>query len=323
MKQTSVHFEPVKSGSEEHNKRLKPLDYVHHELTPNNEYWESDTQSARLSAIKAIVKEKTGRSLQAKATPIREAVVVISADTTMNDLKRLSKAYKDQWGLDVFQISIHRDEGFEKSKDSTKLNLHAHLVVDWTNHQTGKSIKLNRQDMSEIQTITAEILGMQRGISSDRKHLSAIQYKAKAEEERLQTLKDEVKAMNVSKAAKERFLAVLGQSSKDKEIRALRASNEALRASNEALQAESIKVKKTAVQQIAEAKEKGAQGVLNSLNEEFKLIPKSSRLMVNLATISSAIRNIVDKLRIDERILQKFNAKSTSRDNNQQIKRGR
>ena len=28
MAQASIHFEPVKGGSEEHNKRLKFLDYV-------------------------------------------------------------------------------------------------------------------------------------------------------------------------------------------------------------------------------------------------------------------------------------------------------
>ena len=38
--------------------------------------------------------------------------------------------------------------------------------------------------MAEMQTITAEVLQMERGVSSERKHLSAMQYKAKAEEAR-------------------------------------------------------------------------------------------------------------------------------------------
>ena len=40
MAQTSIHFQAVKGGSEEHNKRTKKLDYVHHELSSQNDYWQ-------------------------------------------------------------------------------------------------------------------------------------------------------------------------------------------------------------------------------------------------------------------------------------------
>ena len=89
--------------------------------------------------------------MQAKATPIREAVVVIEDTTTMDDLKKLAKRFNDRFGIDVFQIAIHKDEGYKKSKDGIKLNLHAHLVADWTDHESGKSLKLNRNDMAEMQ----------------------------------------------------------------------------------------------------------------------------------------------------------------------------
>lgn len=184
MAQTSIHFQPVKGGSEEHNKRLKQLDYVRSELSNNNDYWQSDTQSARLAFIADNAKAKTGRKMQAKATPIREAVVVIDDNTTMADLHNLAKRLRDRFGLDVFQIAIHRDEGHVKSKDKIKLNLHAHLVADWTDHETGKSLKLSRQDMSDMQTICAEVLHMERGRTSDKMHLSAIQYKIAAETKR-------------------------------------------------------------------------------------------------------------------------------------------
>ena len=184
MAQTSIHFQAVKGGSEEHNKRTKKLDYVHHERSSKNEYWESDTQEARLAFVTANAKAKTGRKMQAKATPIREAVVVIEDTTTMDDLKKLAKRFNDRFGIDVFQIAIHKDEGYRKGKDGLKLNLHAHMVADWTNHQSGKSLKLNRNDMAEMQTICAEVLGMERGKSSEKQHLSAIQFKIAAEEQR-------------------------------------------------------------------------------------------------------------------------------------------
>lgn len=184
MAQTSIHFQAVKGGSEEHNKRTKKLDYVHHELSSKNDYWQSDTQEARLAFVTQNAKAKTGRKMQAKATPLREAVVVIEDTTTMDDLKELAKRFNDRFGIDVFQIAIHRDEGYKKSKDGLKLNLHAHMVADWTDHTSGKSLKLNRNDMAEMQTITAEVLGMERGKSSEKQHLSAIQFKIAAEEQR-------------------------------------------------------------------------------------------------------------------------------------------
>lgn len=181
MAQASIHFEPVKEGSEEHNKRQKFLDYVHPERTHLNEYWESDTQKHRLDVITQnfLDHHPKRKKLHAKATPIREAVVNIEEGTTMSDLKELARRLKERFGIEIFQIAIHRDEGYKKSADRIKLNLHAHLVADWTDHSKGESLKLNRQDMAVMQTINAECLEMERGASSDKKHLTAMQYKEK------------------------------------------------------------------------------------------------------------------------------------------------
>lgn len=240
--QTSIHVQPVKGGSEQHNKREKELDYIRPELSHLNEYWEKDTQTARLENIKSRYFKSTGQKMQSKATPIREAVVVIKSETTMEDLKKLSDAYRQRFGIDTFQIAIHKDEGYPKGE--WKPNLHAHLVFDWTNQETGKSLKLNRQDMVEMQTITAEVLQMDRGVSSDKQHLTAQQYKSFAEEAKLKQLeeekarkekqmKDELERFKVTKARKEAAIetaktlsegvkGIFGQSSKDKEIKALR-----------------------------------------------------------------------------------------------------
>ena len=191
MAQTSIHFQPVKPGSEVHNKREKELEYVHKERSSMNEYWQKDSQAARLADIAETVKAKTGRKMQAKATPIREAVVVIEDTTTMDDLQNLAQRLQQRFGIDVFQIAIHKDEGYKNSKQQLKLNLHAHLVADWIDHQSGKSWKLDRNDMAEMQTICAEVLGMERGKSSDKQHLSALQYKTKAEEKRAAVMKEE------------------------------------------------------------------------------------------------------------------------------------
>ena len=240
--QTSIHVQPVKGGSEEHNKREKELDYIRPELSHLNEYWEKDTQTDRLENIKSRYLKSTGQKMQSKATPIREAVVVIKSETTMEDLKRLSDAYRQRFGIDTFQIAIHKDEGYPKGE--WKPNLHAHLVFDWTDQETGKSLKLKRQDMVEMQTITAEVLQMDRGVSSDKQHLTAQQYKSFAEEAKLRRLeeerarkekqmKEELERFKVAKAHKEAAIetaktlsegvkGLFGQSSKDKTIKALR-----------------------------------------------------------------------------------------------------
>ena len=192
MSKTSIHIEPCKIGSsEQHNQRLKHLDYVRPDLSHQNERWVGVADlPAHLDNLKTLVKDKTGRSMQAKATPIREGVIVIKQDTTIAQLRGLADAIEQRWGIKTLQIYTHKDEGHTDSDGSWKPNLHAHIVFDWVNHDTGKSIKLSKQDMAEMQTMVAGCLEMVRGESSDITHLGAIQYKTQAEEQRLRTLKE-------------------------------------------------------------------------------------------------------------------------------------
>lgn len=170
---------------------MKHLDYVRPELSRLNESWVGVADlPAHLNDLKTLIKNKTGRAMQAKATPIREGVIVIKQDTTITQLKGLADAIEQRWGIKTLQIYTHKDEGHTDSEGSWKPNLHAHIVFDWIDHTTGKSIKLSRQDMAEMQTMVADSLEMVRGESSDLKHLGAIQYKTQAEAQRLQTLKD-------------------------------------------------------------------------------------------------------------------------------------
>lgn len=192
MSKTSIHIEPCNIGSsEQHNQRLKHLDYVRPDLSPQNESWVGVADlSAHLEQLRILVKEKTGRAMQKKATPIREGVIVIRQDTTIEQLKGLADAIEQRWGIKTLQIYTHKDEGHTDSEGAWKPNIHAHIVFDWVNHDTGKSIKLSKQDMAEMQTMVADCLEMVRGESSDIKHLGAIQYKTQAEEQRLRTLKE-------------------------------------------------------------------------------------------------------------------------------------
>ena len=208
----SDHVKPCNiEQSERHNRRaadyiasLNPrILYVRTDLSPNNEsYVAPDMKGISLQqhydAIKAMVKQKTGRAMQEKkvmvtgkngkqkerngSSPIRESVVNIKPDTTMDDLlKYTDKIYK-RWGIRAIQIHIHKDEGHYENPDDPstwKPNLHAHIIWDWMNHETGKSYKLGKKDMEELQDMVAETLEMERGKSkaeTGREHLEHNDY---------------------------------------------------------------------------------------------------------------------------------------------------
>jgi DNA repair exonuclease SbcCD ATPase subunit len=193
MAKTSAHVKPITNGSEAHNRREKELYYIDETLSHLNEKWEVDSVKNRLESIRSNYTKTTGQRMQDKATPIRECVVVIDKSTTMNDLKVFSESLQERFGIKTFQIHTHLDEGHRKAKE-WKPNLHAHLVFDWTDSQ-GKTLKLKRQDMAEMQTILSKSLKMERGESSEVKHLNAIQYKVKKQAEQIETLQQEIKTL--------------------------------------------------------------------------------------------------------------------------------
>ncbi len=233
MAKTSDNIRPCNIGqSEAHNRRTpqylahinKDNIYLRTDLMDGNESW----ISPRIEGIPLreyykylgeMVKTKTGRAMQTKdrtrlnkktgknvvvrgSTPIKEGVVVCKADTTMDQLQRYGESCRERWGITPLQIFIHRDEGhYEIPGDKTtwKPNYHAHIVWDWMNHDTGKSCKLTPQDMSEMQTILAETLGMERGTSKEltgREHLERTDYiiaKQKQEAEKTRMAKEQAK----------------------------------------------------------------------------------------------------------------------------------
>ena len=209
-KKTCIHFDPVKPGCEIHNWRLKELDYVIKDLTPNNEHWiDPRYEGKSLADIRKEIAERyqatVGQKMQAKAAPIREAPIVIKPETTMADLQLLAKQLEKEFGIKCIQIHIHRDEGFNKTNpDPSNLNLHAHFVADWT-HDNGTSLRLGRQDTSKMLTIGAECLKMERGSSSNVKHLNAIQYKEKKALENIASLRKLVYKSFLSQNAKKAF----------------------------------------------------------------------------------------------------------------------
>ncbi|GJQ04872.1 hypothetical protein [Capnocytophaga canimorsus] len=196
MAKASIHFEACNViKSELHNLREQILDYIFPELSKNNEslcYVKNLAQ--REQECKKLYEEKVGQKMQAKTVPIREGVVVIDEKTTMADLELLANEIRYLLGWQPLQIHIHRDEGYVLSGDNkggaevAKLNLHAHIVFDCQDKNTGKMCRNTKQQMSQVQDLCADILKMERGKKSDRKHLKSLEYKIAKKENQVKQL---------------------------------------------------------------------------------------------------------------------------------------
>ena len=206
---SSIHIKPCNiASSEAHNRRtpeyLRNIGeskiYIVPELSAENEQWINpafghDDLRIHYDNIKRMVKEKTGRAMQEKererkgrngkiikvagCSPIREGVLLIKPDTTMDDVLCFGEECQKRWGITPLQIFLHKDEGhwlsgepdaedresFRMGDRWFKPNYHAHIVFDWMSHETGKSRKLNDEDMTQMQTLLSDILSMQRGQS--------------------------------------------------------------------------------------------------------------------------------------------------------------
>ncbi len=193
---TSINFKAAKSDSEIHNFRKKSFDYIRKDLTHKNEYWMEQKIADRLLKIESYCKEKSGRKLQKNAMPIREAVVVIKENTTMQDLHNLSKRLEEELKIRIFQIAIHKDEGhYDKDTKEWKPNYHAHLVADWQDLDTGKTLKHQSFHYSKMQDLAAECLEMERGVSGSLARLEAVEFKIKKREEDLKILEERYRQM--------------------------------------------------------------------------------------------------------------------------------
>ena len=202
--------------------------YVVPELSTNNEQWiNPDFGTPELRThydnIKQMVKNKTGRAMQEKererkgkngkiikvagCSPIREGVLLIRPDTTLADVRKFGEECQRRWGITPLQIFLHKDEGHwlngqpeAEDRESFKVgnrwfkpNYHAHIVFDWMNHETGKSRKLNDEDMAAMQTLASNILLMERGQAkavTGKEHLERNDFIIKKQKAELQRIEE-------------------------------------------------------------------------------------------------------------------------------------
>ena len=229
-KKTSKHFKPASINADRHNKREKDLSHVRHDLQPEDQskwIWEAPNKKSifamraqaerEYKAVEVHAKGKYGeyvthKTMKKNAEPVKEAVVVIKEDTTLEEIKSWADWCHSEYGIRPVGIYIHLDEGhwgeLDERRGQTeemyrrtdgkewkrlnkrgnieywKPNYHAHVVFDWFNHSKGRCINLGREVMSRMEDELAIRLKMERGTPSKAKHLNPDEWRAVKEKDR-------------------------------------------------------------------------------------------------------------------------------------------
>lgn len=220
---SSINVQGASSGAEGHNLReSRNLYYVRDDLSEKNETYITSDMETRLSEIKQRYAEKVKQKWQKNTLPIREAVVNFNEYHTIEDFKSLAKRLEVEFGIKTFHIAMHRDEGawqYEKNdqgeKDRSKPmywkpNYHAHMLIDYTDHSTGKMIRFQKSDLQRLQDVVANGLAMERG-TGKHKRLEAVEYKQKEIAKDIKDDEEYLKKLHGAKQALPEALNILEQ----------------------------------------------------------------------------------------------------------------
>ena len=377
---SSIHIKPCNiSSSEAHNLRTpeymrnigESKIYLIPELVADNEHWidpriaDYDLQT-HYDNIKQMVKAKTGRAMQEKererktksgkiikvagCSPIREGVLLIKSDTTLEDVRRFGEECQERWGITPLQILLHKDEGhwlsgkpnaddmesFQIGSRWFKPNYHAHIVFDWMNHETGKSYKLNDDDMTQMQTLLSEILSMERGQSkaeTGKEHLERNDFiieKQRAElgrieverqhkehqidlaEQKLKQVKSEIRTDKLKSVATDAATALASGVSSlfgSGKMKSLERKNEDLR-DEIAIRDETIKQLQSDIKQMQVEHQKQMQEVKRSYEEENRkqseYIDKILRYFPYVEKLMPMIKYLSEKMGFTDDLIRKL-----------------
>ena len=192
---SSINIQPSSGNAIIHNERIFDVAYAL-KNDDVNEYHRFASISETRKAIYEDYKLHHGRKLNTKATPIREAVVNLNENHTMEDLKKLSEMLDKDYQMKVLHIAIHRDEGHIDKTGEEKINYHAHIVFSNYDFDKHITIKRDKDVMRKLQTDVANCLGMERGEENSQKvRLDHRQYKRAMQEveEKTKELQRELK----------------------------------------------------------------------------------------------------------------------------------
>lgn len=212
MAKSAITFQKAKGHSYKHNFRKDEPNYL---LEPQdrkeNSYWQSEKTPKEIFQTELEKANRKGGRIPKFENSYWEAVCNLNANHNLDDLKKLAEHIEKKFNITCTAIAIHRDEGHYNDKGKAEYNYHAHInfMTYKDGRQNWRKELIKPDDLRELQTETAEILGMERGKDkreTGRERLEHKEYKAIAKEK--QALIQELEAVKLSKKEiKEQFEA--------------------------------------------------------------------------------------------------------------------
>lgn len=212
MAKSAITFQKAKGHSYKHNFRKDEPNYL---LEPQdrkeNSYWQSEKTPKEIFNDELKKANRKGGRIPKFENSYWEAVCNLNANHNLDDLKKLAEHIEKKFNITCTAIAIHRDEGHYNDKGKAEYNYHAHInfMTYKDGRQNWRKELIKPDDLRELQTETAEILGMERGKDkreTGRERLEHKEYKAIAKEK--QALIRELEAEILSKKEiKEQFEA--------------------------------------------------------------------------------------------------------------------
>jgi len=211
---SSVHFKTVKSAihAVSHADRTVSPTYL---LPPDKSFGTVVVLDDEGSVASTLQKKLALASRQALRSndysPLWEGVINLrrpvdgeSQEVYKNECKTVIQEwcskYEDMTGHKVLRADVHLDEG-HMDGGVALLNAHAHVIADKTNDK-GRVIKLTPQKLRDIQTLTAAVTRLERGVNSrisGVNHLGHQAYRHMAEKGKLETQQQVTQAVNKAK----------------------------------------------------------------------------------------------------------------------------
>ena len=322
MRGSSVHFKRISSAlhAVSHASREVPPEYLLPADVSMGTHVVIDDHG---QVQKALDHKMHLASRQAKATkgysPLWEGVINLPdpADATPQQqieiVKKWCAAYEKMTGHKVLRADVHLDEGYIDADGQPHFNAHAHVMCDRTDEK-GKVKKLTSTVLREVQSMTAEVTTLQRGIDSrktGRKHIGHQNFrfdaeknrldveKPKADLARLQTLSkkwsdadlEKIKVLEAKLDGEPARLAAALAAQKAKLDEQYRLDREALKASGEATQAD--------YQQLKKAHEK-ALDELTASQEQADKVPGLVADLATAQTEAAKVPDLVEKLKASQ-----------------------
>lgn len=249
----SANTKKAKRNALEHDRRNEETEKVPQYVNRNRSHlnsviFEDDMVKGRkhlqplIERAEKLYTEKTHQKCQKSFAPFKESVLRINDSVTNEQLMNFVREEEKLLGWKCVGLYRHEDEGYAHSKyiegdENFAINHHAHVLWYAQDPVTGKAIRIKgKKILSQMQDDLAKFTGMKRGnkaADTGIKHRSAMQYRIDMQEERIEKLQsvideleNNIDALNVSKAVKERLMSIVGKSKADKDLEQQKSKNE-------------------------------------------------------------------------------------------------